>query len=110
MVDDQAERMFMITSFNEWYEDTQIEPTAGNRETTMLDDSDSGSYYTESDLYPDYKNSIWTCSSVSWFKHKRREATQAEESEAAPDVAFCARRKGRWAWRMKENKNIWLSC
>jgi glycoprotein endo-alpha-1,2-mannosidase len=46
----------MITSFNEWYEDTQIEPTAGNQETSAVDDSQSGSFYTQSDRYPDYGN------------------------------------------------------
>ena len=85
MVDDQAERMFMITSFNEWYEDTQIEPTAGNQETTMVDDSDSGSYYTESDLYPDYGNLYLDLLKRELVQAQAsREATLAEESEAAP--------------------------
>ena len=85
MVDDQAERMFMITSFNEWYEDTQIEPTAGNQETTMVDDSDSGSYYTESDLYPDYGNLYLDILKRELAQTQAsREATQTEGSEAAP--------------------------
>ncbi|MEK9863920.1 MAG: glycoside hydrolase family 99-like domain-containing protein [Verrucomicrobiota bacterium] len=56
LLDEKAQRMFMITSFNEWYEDTQIEPTAGNQETSAVDDSQSGSFYTQSDRYPDYGN------------------------------------------------------
>jgi glycoprotein endo-alpha-1,2-mannosidase len=54
--DPKAQRMWTITSFNEWYEDTQIEPTAGDQPATTKDDSDSGEYYTEGDLYPDYGN------------------------------------------------------
>ena len=54
--DPKAQRMWTITSFNEWYEDTQIEPTAGDQPATTKDDSDSGEYHTEGDLYPDYGN------------------------------------------------------
>ena len=44
----------MVTSFNEWHEDTQIEPTMGTAGTTRLDDSVTGDYYTEGDYYTDY--------------------------------------------------------
>jgi len=54
--DPKAQRMWTITSFNEWYEDTQIEPTAGDQPPSAKDDSDSGTYYTEGDRYPDYGN------------------------------------------------------
>ena len=52
--DPKAQRMWTITSFNEWYEDTQIEPTAGDQPASNKDDSGSGDYYTEGDRYPDY--------------------------------------------------------
>lgn len=54
--DPKAQRMWTITSFNEWYEDTQIEPTAGDQPESATDDSDTGKYYTEGDRYPDYGN------------------------------------------------------
>ena len=44
----------MVTSFNEWHEDTQIEPTIGTAGTTNADDSVTGDYYTEGDYYTDY--------------------------------------------------------
>lgn len=44
----------MVTSFNEWYEDTQIEPTAGRGPTTRKDDSPSADFFTHGDAYPDY--------------------------------------------------------
>jgi hypothetical protein len=45
----------MVTSFNEWYEDTQIEATEGKAfDPVSKDDSDSGNYFTEDNLYYDY--------------------------------------------------------
>jgi hypothetical protein len=52
--DPRAERMVLVTSFNEWYEDTQIEATGGTAGSTAKDDSDSGSFYTEGETYEDY--------------------------------------------------------
>ncbi|MGK0185907.1 MAG: GH18 family chitinase [Verrucomicrobiales bacterium] len=54
LADPNANRTIMITSFNEWYEDTQIEATRGGGLTTSKDDSDTGNFYTEGDRYVDY--------------------------------------------------------
>jgi len=54
LADPRAKRMILITSFNEWYEDTQIEPTRGDAGETAKDDSPSGTHYTEGDTYRDY--------------------------------------------------------
>ncbi|MGQ9590346.1 MAG: hypothetical protein ACUVYA_08635 [Planctomycetota bacterium] len=43
-----------VTSFNEWHEDTQIEPTAGGARSTAEDSSPSGSQYTQGFVYDDY--------------------------------------------------------
>jgi glycoprotein endo-alpha-1,2-mannosidase len=43
-----------ITSFNEWHEDTQIEPTGGTTGATSGDTSTSGNEYTQGYEYEDY--------------------------------------------------------
>jgi glycoprotein endo-alpha-1,2-mannosidase len=53
-IDERCGRLMMVTSFNEWYEDSQIEATAGDAGTTAIDDSDSKSHYTGGDRYADY--------------------------------------------------------
>jgi hypothetical protein len=47
-------RVMMVTSFNEWYEDSQIEATTGTAQPSRTDDSESGTYYTGGDRYVDY--------------------------------------------------------
>ncbi|HJO08752.1 MAG TPA: glycoside hydrolase family 99-like domain-containing protein, partial [Verrucomicrobiota bacterium] len=55
LADPKANRMIMITSFNEWYEDTQIEETKGKVTTpASRDDSVSGKHFTEDNRYYDY--------------------------------------------------------
>ncbi len=54
LADERAQRMVMVTSFNEWYEDTQIEATSGRGGITRRDDSESGRFYTEGEAYADY--------------------------------------------------------
>jgi hypothetical protein len=43
-----------ITSFNEWHEDTQIEPTRGGGGSTATDTSQGGSAYTQGLVHDDY--------------------------------------------------------
>ena len=55
LADPKAKNMIMVTSFNEWYEDTQIEPTSGKAKLPVSkDDSRSGNFFTEDNLYHDY--------------------------------------------------------
>lgn len=49
-LDPRAERMLMVTSFNEWHEDTQIEATAGRGGKP----SDQPAMITEGKLHEDY--------------------------------------------------------
>ena len=57
LADPKADRMIMVTSFNEWYEDTQIEPTSAMRKSpTSLDSSKTGKHFTGGDRYVDYGN------------------------------------------------------
>ncbi len=53
-LDPKCGRIMMVTSFNEWYEDTQIEATAGTQPTTGKDDSDSGTAFSGGQQYVDY--------------------------------------------------------
>jgi glycoprotein endo-alpha-1,2-mannosidase len=53
-LDPGAGNIMMVTSFNEWYEDSQIEPTAGTAKSSRTDQSDSGTFYTGGQWYPDY--------------------------------------------------------
>ena len=53
-LDPKCGRIMMVTSFNEWYEDTQIEATAGTQPVSSKDDSDSGTAFTGGQQYVDY--------------------------------------------------------
>lgn len=53
-LDPSCGNIIMVTSFNEWYEDSQIEATAGTSAPSSTDDSDSGTYYTGGQVYNDY--------------------------------------------------------
>ena len=54
LADPDAQNMVLVTSFNEWYEDTQIEATRGDAGATNKDDSTDGRYFTEGETYVDY--------------------------------------------------------
>jgi len=51
--DEDIGRAIMVTSWNEWHEDTQIEPVSRGV-TTNVDDSASGNYYTNDIYYESY--------------------------------------------------------
>ena len=53
-LDDGCGGLMLVTSFNEWYEDTQIEATAGTSATTSSDNSDDQARFTGGDRYADY--------------------------------------------------------
>jgi hypothetical protein len=55
-LDDTCGRLMMITSFNEWYEDTQIEATAGTAPPTARDQSTDKTKYTGGDRYENYSH------------------------------------------------------
>jgi len=51
--DEDLGRALMVTSWNEWHEDTQIKPVMGGA-TTNVDDSDGGNAYTQGVYYESY--------------------------------------------------------
>ena len=53
-LDTTCDRIMLVTSFNEWFEDSQIEATAGTQPETSTDDSENGKYYTGGSIYRDY--------------------------------------------------------
>jgi glycoprotein endo-alpha-1,2-mannosidase len=53
-LDVSCNNIMMVTSFNEWYEDSQIEPTEGTCPPSSTDDSESGTYFTGGQVYNDY--------------------------------------------------------
>jgi glycoprotein endo-alpha-1,2-mannosidase len=53
-LDSTCGNLMMVTSFNEWYEDSQIEATSGTAAISTTDDSESGDYYTGGQRYVDY--------------------------------------------------------
>ena len=53
-LDPATGNMMLVTSFNEWYEDTQIEATTGKAGATSKDNSDSGREVTRGMTYQDY--------------------------------------------------------
>ena len=53
-LDARAANMVLVTSFNEWFEDTQIEATTGRAVDTGKDNSPSGDFYTHGEIYRDY--------------------------------------------------------
>lgn len=54
-VDPTCGNIIMVTSFNEWYEDSQIEATSGKEPPSTTDDSSSGKHYTGGQKYVDYE-------------------------------------------------------
>ena len=54
-LDPACGNVMMITSFNEWYEDSQIEATSGQAPPSDTDKSRSKTYYTGGQTYRDYE-------------------------------------------------------
>jgi glycoprotein endo-alpha-1,2-mannosidase len=54
IVDERAKRIMLITSWNEWMEDTMIEPVMNGTGVTKCDVSSSGQFYTKGIKYDDY--------------------------------------------------------
>lgn len=55
-LDPKSDHIMMVTSFNKWSEDSQIEATSGTAKPTSTDVSKSGPHYTGGQTYPDYGN------------------------------------------------------
>ncbi|MCH9022834.1 MAG: glycoside hydrolase family 99-like domain-containing protein [Planctomycetes bacterium] len=53
-LDARCGHIMMVNSFNEWYEDTQIEATSGHAPASHTDDSESGTDFSGGDRYVDY--------------------------------------------------------
>jgi hypothetical protein len=53
LVDKESDNLFLVTSWNEWHEDTQIEPVTA-APATSIDDSDSQEQYTYGMEYEGY--------------------------------------------------------
>ncbi len=53
-LDSSCGNLMMVTSFNEWYEDTQVEATAGTAKPSTTDTTKSGTYFTGGQRYVDY--------------------------------------------------------
>lgn len=54
-LDPSCGNVMMVTSFNEWYEDSQIEATSGQAPPSNTDKSKSKTYYTGGQTYHDYE-------------------------------------------------------
>jgi len=54
-LDPTCGNVMMVTSFNEWYEDSQIEATSGKAPQSNTDISPSKTYYTGGQTYRDYE-------------------------------------------------------
>ncbi len=75
-LDARAGRIMMVTSFNEWYEDSQIEPTEGTAPPSSADDSQTGAGYTGGQRYADYGE--------LYLDILREEVKGAASADAAP--------------------------
>ena len=53
-MDPSANNIIMVTSFNEWWEDSQIEATTGTVPPSSTDTSENRTYYTGGQKYVDY--------------------------------------------------------